>query len=102
MTLNNEQHGNHEPSLTVESLQKELEQKAVEKNADFIKLLKSRNHELISGVYQNIDSRIVVICRIHGATHETTVRNYKKARTGMPCCGKARQSAATTYHNTLR
>lgn len=102
MTLNNEQHGNHEPSLTVESLQKELEQKAIDKNADFIKLLESRNHELVSGVYQNIDSRIVVICRIHGVTHETTVRNYKKARTGMPCCGKARQSAATTYHNTLR
>lgn len=102
MTLNNEQHGNHEPSLTVESLQKELEQKAVEKNADFIKLLESRNHGLVSGVYQNIDSRIVVICRIHDVTHETTVRNYKKARTGMPCCGKARQSAATTYHNTLR
>jgi hypothetical protein len=59
MTLTNKQHGNHEPSFTTESILIELEQKLTKKNNALIDLMKSRNHELVSGVYKNINSVIV-------------------------------------------
>lgn len=100
--LNNGQHGNHEPSLTIEIVSKTLEIKEKQKQAGLMDLMNARNHELVSGSYVNAASKIVVRCKIHDKVHETTVTNYKKSRTGMPCCGKQRQSEATAYHNTLR
>ncbi len=102
LTLSNEQYGDHEPSLTTEYVQKDLEIKTTKKKNALIDLITSRNHELRSGTYVNAKSVILVYCKKHDCFHETTVTNYKKSKTGMPCCGKERQSQATAYNNTLR
>lgn len=100
MTLLNEQQGNHEPSLTTESVLKEFELKNKEKQEALINLISSRNHELVDGV--NGSSVIVVKCKTHNTVHTTTVNNYKKAKTWIRCCAKEHQSQATAYYNTLR
>jgi hypothetical protein len=86
----------------VESVLANSGRKNKEKQEAFIKLINSRNHELVDGAYKNSASVIVVKCKTHNTTHTTTVTNYKKAKTGIPCCGKERQSKATAYYNTLR
>jgi hypothetical protein len=57
---------------------------------------------LVLGDYVRASSIIVVYCKIHNFIHETTVTNYKKSKTRMPCCGKERQSKATAYYNKQR
>jgi hypothetical protein len=94
--------GNHDPSFTLESVENELTQVKTAKKEGLLQLINSRNHELRTGDYVNAQSVIEVWCKTHKCSHTTTVTNYKKSRTGMPCCGKARQSEATSYHNTLR
>lgn len=75
----NEQQGNHEPSLTTESVLKEFELKNKEKQEVLINLISSRNHKLVDGVYINGSSVIIVKCKTHNTVHTTTVNNYKKA-----------------------
>nr|AWI68424.1 putative HNH homing endonuclease [Pediastrum duplex] len=99
---NKEQKGNHEPSFTTEVVAVELQTKQQEKQESLMELINSRNHELISGEYKNAGSVIVVRCKIHDVIYTTKVANYRKSRKGMICCGKARQGAATAYHNRLR
>jgi hypothetical protein len=94
--------GNHDPSLTLESLENELSKKQAVKMEALLELIDSRGHELRDGEYVNAQSEIIVWCTHHKCSHTTIVTNYKKSRTGMPCCGKARQSDATSYHNTKR
>nr|ALO63174.1 putative HNH homing endonuclease [Chloromonas perforata] len=128
LTENSWQHGNHEPSLTTEKLQERRLTQAQQLHESLLKLIKSRNHVLVSGVYENSTSIIEVRCLIHNPlspeeeddissskvnqkegkesvvriiTHKTTATNYKKSKTGMPCCGRAIQSQVTAYHNTL-
>ena len=36
---------------------------------------------------------------IHACEHETSVTNYKKARIGMPCCGKALQDKSRVWQH---
>jgi hypothetical protein len=69
---------------------------------ELLALIQSRQHELVAGVYLNSSSSITIRCLIHGQTYTTTPTNYKKCKTGLPCCGKANQSIATTFHNTRR
>lgn len=105
MTFDVEQYGNHEPSLITENVESILVQQEnvfKTKNDVFNELLESRHHFWIAGEYVNLESQILVHCCIHNTEHYTTVRNYKKSRTGCPCCGRARQSEATSHHNTLR
>nr|YP_009629575.1 hypothetical protein [Chlorococcum tatrense]AYQ94359.1 hypothetical protein [Chlorococcum tatrense] len=121
---NSWQHGNHEPSLTTEKIQERRLTQAQKLHEALLKLIKSRNHVLVSGVYENSSSIIEVRCLIHNPlpqdkisssslneenesvvgmiTHKTTATNYKKSKTGMPCCGRAIQSEVTAFHNTRR
>lgn len=64
--------------------------------------MKSRNHELLSGGDFHGSAVIVVQCKTHQTVHQTTVNNYKKAKTGMRCCGKELQSQATARSNKRR
>lgn len=102
MCLPNDRKGNHDPSFTTEKLFEKIKTKDEEKQEQLIQLVDSRNHELVSGENKNCRSVIVVKCKIHDTIHTTTVTNYKKSRTGMPCCGAARQGEITAYHNRLR
>jgi hypothetical protein len=48
-----------------------------------------KNHTIIEGQYINIDSVFTIKCEIHNEIFQTTARNYKRAKHGLPCCGKA-------------
>jgi hypothetical protein len=96
------QDDNHEPILTTDIMQDLRKTQAEKLHQELLKLVASRNHELVSGHYENKDSIIVVRCLTHGSEHQTKTTNYKRSITGMPCCGKEKQSKATAYHNTLR
>jgi fructose 1,6-bisphosphatase len=76
---------------------------------ELLALIQSRQHELVADVYVlvadvyvNASSSITILCLIHGQTYTTTATNYKRCKTGLPCCGKINQSIATAFHNTLR
>ena len=97
-----QQHGNHEPSLTTEQMQELQQTRAARLHKELVILIKSRQHELISGVYENASSPINIRCLIHGKTYLTTATNYKRCKTGLSCCGKVNQSIATAFYNTLR
>ena len=71
MTQFTKHHGNHEPNFTIENVLKELEKKAKDKQDDLIGLIHSRNHELISRVYENANSIIVVKCKRHGTVYNS-------------------------------
>jgi hypothetical protein len=96
------QQGNHEPSLTKQKMMEVINQKSQNKHHELIQLIVSRNHVLLSGNYENRNSKLTIKCLKHGVIHTTTATNYKKSKTGMPCCGKEIQSKVTSYHNTLR
>lgn len=70
------------------------------KQAEFLKLLKNRQHELIC-TKDGFKAKLTVqiYCPIHGFEHTTTVTNYKKAKTGMPCCGRQLQSEKGTWEH---
>lgn len=84
--------GNHEPSLSVDEIEKKQVLRKEEKKASFKQLLNSRNHTLISGDYQNARSTVVIKCENHGITQTTTFTNYKKCKNGLKCCGQEKQS----------
>ena len=44
--------------------------------------------KLVSGVYENKHSKIVIYCPKHNYTHETTIHNFKRSIYGIPCCAK--------------
>lgn len=96
--------GNHDPSsqaILLENAANLLEFANTKKQVEFQKLLESRNHELVSGVYVNAHSRIVVRCLKHAIELETNVTNYKKSVTGMRCCGAVLQGEACARTNRL-
>jgi hypothetical protein len=86
--------GNHEPSLTLENIQQRQKTYKERSHQEFLELARSRNHCILDGVYENIDTVYVFKCLTHQTTHETTARNYKRSKTGMPCCGRDLQSQA--------
>jgi hypothetical protein len=85
--------GNHEPSLSVEQIQESHLSLREKKMAEFTTLCTSRNHVVISGQYINANSKVTIRCNMHNESHETTFTNYKKCKTGLKCCGRARQSS---------
>ncbi len=101
-SLKDNLNGNHDPSFSTEVVLLKQQQKAKQLQNEFLELISSRNHELVSGVYQNSSSIVVIKCNNHNTTYETKVTNYKKAKTGMPCCGKVLQSTATSLSNRRR
>lgn len=93
---------NHEPSLTTEAFEEKIKKAVDLKREELISLINSRGHQLIAGEQFNSYSKITVKCLKHNEEHTTTVTNYKKSKTGMPCCGKEFQGISTAYYNTLR
>jgi hypothetical protein len=82
---------NHQPNLDLENLiaeQRTSKQKAFD---NFLDLTKKRNHQFVSGVYENIKSEVCVYCPQHDCSYTTTFHNYKRSRTGLPCCGRQAQ-----------
>lgn len=79
---------NHEPIFHVTELQNKQKTQEEKYKQNLFYVLNQRNHtlEFAEGYYSY--SRIVVCCPLHSKKHSTTVTNYKKAKTGMPCCGK--------------
>jgi hypothetical protein len=59
-------------------------------------LIKERNHEFVSGNYENKLSKLEVYCPIHNILHKTNFDNYRRSKTGLPCCGKDRRSNLLT------
>lgn len=69
---------------------------------NFLELCEKRNHKCITGIYENAHSRVTIWCNIHFCPHTTTFTNYKKSKTGMPCCKRQIQSDCMTIRNNLR
>jgi hypothetical protein len=67
-----------------------------ERNQFFSELILSRGHEFVSGSYNDKKSELIVYCPIHEETHVASFTNYKRSKTGLPCCGKARKSVLLT------
>lgn len=86
---------NHQPNLCLETLvenQKTYKEKTFE---SFQNLVNERNHEYVSGTYENIHSEVCIYCSKHDCFHSTTFHNYKRSKTGLPCCGRKRQIDAS-------
>ena len=62
----------------------------------FLELIKSRNHEFVFGNYENKLSQLEVYCPLHNILHKTNFDNYRRSKTGLPCCGKHSQSKLLT------
>jgi hypothetical protein len=101
ISIDLQQYGNHEPSLTTEQMQERQLTRAARLQIELVDLIQSRQNKLVSGVYVNASSPITVGCFIHGKTYTTTSTNYKRCKTGLNCCGKVNQSIATAFYNTL-
>lgn len=65
----------------------------------FIELCENRDHKYIVGIYQNSSSFCTIWCNKHQCAHTTTFTNYKRSKTGMPCCGRQIQSEFQTEVN---
>lgn len=64
----------------------------VKDTKEVLELIKERGHDYIEGSYRNREAVLIVWCPIHNNEHTTTFHNYKRSRTGCPCCGKAQAS----------
>lgn len=64
----------------------------LEKEIENIALVKNHGHQKLEGDYQGKNSRLVIYCPKHNVIAETTYANYKRCRTGLPCCGKQQVS----------
>jgi hypothetical protein len=61
-----------------------------------LKLIEERGHLYIRGEYVTKGSELEVACLEHKGVHVTTFTNYKRSKTGLPCCGKAQVSEKLT------
>ena len=61
-----------------------------------LKLIEERGHLYIRGEYENKESELEVSCLEHKKEYVTTFTNYKRSKTGLPCCGKAQVSKKLT------
>jgi len=83
---------NHEPSLSVEEIITKS-RSSREKGRQELEELSSRlNHTVLDGEYENINSCFKIKCNKHNKIFETTVRNYKRCKNGLPCCGHEEQT----------
>jgi len=79
---------NHEPSLSVEEIMDQNFSLREKGKQQLEELTNSLNHSILSGEYKNIYSRFTVKCNKHNKIFETSLRNYKRCRNGLPCCGR--------------
>lgn len=56
-------------------------------NEKILELTSLRNHVYVSGNYTAKESGLVVFCKNHKQQFTTTFTNYKRSKTGLPCCG---------------
>ena len=49
-------------------------------------LAKKRDHIILSGKYENSDSKLILFCQRHQKKSITTFRKYKQAKWGCDCC----------------
>lgn len=84
---------NHEPTLTTEQMREKQKKQEEQFEENLLNLMNLRGHELRTATGYFTHSEIVVYCPIHKKLHTTKVTNYKKSKTGMPCCGKQIQDA---------
>jgi len=96
------QYGNHDPSLTLQNVKQWRKTKNEEKQVEFIQLVNSRGHELVSDIYENAKSKMSVKCLKHNLIFSVKATYYKKAQIGLSCCSKELQSVTTTKNNRLR
>ena len=82
------QHGNHEPSISISQVQEQQKTFHDHKFVEIKQLIMSRKHRIQKAQYQNISSSLLIYCLKHDCEYQTTFGNYKKSRTGMPCCSK--------------
>jgi deoxyribodipyrimidine photolyase-like uncharacterized protein len=66
--------------------------------AAFQDLVQNRGH-VIEEIPKNFHSHasVSIHCMKHNRTFLTTVTNYKRAKTGLPCCGRQNQSEKGTW-----
>lgn len=79
---------NHEPSLSIEERIQINETLRETKYKEFETLCSSRGHIILEGESENINSIFLIKCEKHKESFSTTVRNYKRAKHGLTCCGK--------------
>ena len=96
--------GNHEPSFSIDIIQQNQLNQKNEKTSHFIDLVKTHGHLLISGELQNVKSNVVIYCNEHQSEYTTTFGNYRRCKTGLPCCGRAQQVQKAKHYkrNALR
>jgi len=71
-----------------------------EKNARKLdRVLKRRNHVVLSGTLNSRHDKIKIHCLIHDEINTTTVHAYKQSSYGMPCCVRTWRSRFMTHHN---
>jgi len=93
--LKNINEENHQPNLNIQKILEQQKTKKEKSFEDFSNLLKKRNHQYVSGCYENIHSEVCIYCPSHDIFHSTTFHNYKRSKTGMSCCGRIRQIQAS-------
>jgi hypothetical protein len=87
--------GNHDPSLTTEEYIEKVKTFTERKKQELFDLMSLRDHFLVEGTKFTAHSEIKVFCLKHEKTYTTTVRNYKRCKSGLLCCGRDLQSDAT-------
>lgn len=68
------------------------EQKIEADTDKVIELIETRGHVFLEGEYRNRASTLVVYCPEHDNTSTTIFYNYKRSKTGLPCCGRKQVS----------
>lgn len=53
-----------------------------------LEMIEFNGHFYFDEDYDTKTSLLVVFCRTHQVEHRTTFTNYRRSKTGMPCCGK--------------
>ena len=75
-------------------------------NENIRQLISSPNHLYVSGKYVTKESALFVFCQTHKEQFITTFTNYKRSRTGLPCCGNEKKSKKLKHRifskNTLQ
>lgn len=64
----------------------------IQKTKETMERIAQRGYFYIEGTYENKSSPLIVFCPHHGTEHVTTFTNYKRSRTGCPCCGRMQTS----------
>lgn len=94
--------GNHKPSFNLLEEQLKIVSDSQKKANSFARLVKSRKHNIIDGVYINNSSVLKIHCLKHKQDHTVIAGNYKRSVFGIRCCATAKQSAAVTAANKKR